>query len=158
MPYANFGDPQILNLYTYLENSPLNRIDAEGHEGSGYGSSRETCNPSDCTAANGGAMNLWLRRKETMKAILQVLVGLVFCVAVGVVLIYSSLPIFWEHEERLQFHVYPITWRSGLLTVLLLAVMQAISFLVFRCSDGAIPEVRTHIWAIYSSLSGIKPV
>lgn len=31
VPYANFGDPQTLNLYTYVENSPLNRIDADGH-------------------------------------------------------------------------------------------------------------------------------
>jgi hypothetical protein len=54
VPYATFGDPQTLNLYTYVENSPLNRIDADGHQDSGYGSSRETCNPSDCTAAHGG--------------------------------------------------------------------------------------------------------
>ena len=76
-------------------------------------------------------MNLWTHRKETMKAVLQVLVGLVLWVAIGAVLIYSSLPIFWEHEERLQFHVS--TWRSGVFAVLLLAVTQAISFLVFRC-------------------------
>lgn len=31
VPYANFGDPQTLNLYTYVQNSPLNRIDADGH-------------------------------------------------------------------------------------------------------------------------------
>lgn len=78
-------------------------------------------------------MNLWLHRKEMMKTVLQVLIGLVLWVAIGAVLIYSSLPIFWEHEEPLQFHVYPITWRSGVLAVLVLAVTQAISFLVFRC-------------------------
>ena len=33
VPYATFGDPQTLNLYTYVENSPLNRIDADGHAG-----------------------------------------------------------------------------------------------------------------------------
>jgi RHS repeat-associated protein len=32
VPYASFGDPQTLNLYTYVENSPLNRIDADGHD------------------------------------------------------------------------------------------------------------------------------
>jgi hypothetical protein len=32
VPYAKFGDPQTLNLYTYVENSPLNRIDADGHQ------------------------------------------------------------------------------------------------------------------------------
>jgi len=29
--YAKFGDPLTLNLYTYVENAPLNRIDADGH-------------------------------------------------------------------------------------------------------------------------------
>ena len=33
VPYAKFGDPQTLNLYTYVQNSPLNRIDADGHDG-----------------------------------------------------------------------------------------------------------------------------
>ncbi len=32
VPYASFGDPQTLNLYTYVQNSPLNRIDADGHQ------------------------------------------------------------------------------------------------------------------------------
>jgi RHS repeat-associated protein len=31
VPYASFGDPQTLNLYAYTGNSPLNRIDADGH-------------------------------------------------------------------------------------------------------------------------------
>lgn len=78
-------------------------------------------------------MNLSPHRNEKMQVVLQVLVGLVLCIAIGAVLIYSRLPIFWEHEERLQPHVYPITWRSGILAVLLLAVTQAVSFLVFRC-------------------------
>jgi RHS repeat-associated protein len=34
VPYAAFGDPLTLNLYTYVENAPLNRIDADGHRGS----------------------------------------------------------------------------------------------------------------------------
>jgi hypothetical protein len=33
VPYAKFGDPQTLNLYSYVENGPLNRIDPDGHEG-----------------------------------------------------------------------------------------------------------------------------
>jgi RHS repeat-associated protein len=37
VPYAVFGDPQSLNLYTYVENAPLNRVDADGHECTGYG-------------------------------------------------------------------------------------------------------------------------
>jgi RHS repeat-associated protein len=35
VPYAKFGDPQSLNLYSYVENGPVNRIDADGH--SAYG-------------------------------------------------------------------------------------------------------------------------
>jgi RHS repeat-associated protein len=31
VPYASFGDPQTLNLYAYVENAPLNRVDANGH-------------------------------------------------------------------------------------------------------------------------------
>ncbi len=31
VPYAKFGDPQTLNLYAYVENGPLNRIDPDGH-------------------------------------------------------------------------------------------------------------------------------
>jgi RHS repeat-associated protein len=33
VPYASFGDPQTLNLYAYVENGPLNRVDATGHAG-----------------------------------------------------------------------------------------------------------------------------
>ena len=32
VPYASFGDPQTLNLYTYVENGPVNRVDADGHD------------------------------------------------------------------------------------------------------------------------------
>jgi RHS repeat-associated protein len=32
VPYAVFGDPQTLNLYAYVENAPVNRADADGHE------------------------------------------------------------------------------------------------------------------------------
>jgi hypothetical protein len=67
-----------------------------------------------------------------VKTLLQVLVGLALCAAIVYVLIYSSLPLFWEHEEPLQAHVYSLTWRSGVVLVLLLAVTQAISFLLFR--------------------------
>ena len=32
VPYALFGDPQSLNLYTYVRNDPVTRADADGHE------------------------------------------------------------------------------------------------------------------------------
>jgi hypothetical protein len=31
VPYGNLGDPQSLNLYSYVGNNPLSRIDANGH-------------------------------------------------------------------------------------------------------------------------------
>jgi RHS repeat-associated protein len=33
VPYAKFGDPQSLNLYSFTENGPVNRIDPDGHDG-----------------------------------------------------------------------------------------------------------------------------
>ena len=72
-----------------------------------------------------------LNVRDGMKTVLKVLFGLALCVGIGAVLIYSSLPIFWEHED-LQPHVYSITWRSGVMLVALLAVTQGVSFLVFR--------------------------
>ena len=31
VPYATFDDPQSLNLYAYVRNNPLTRVDADGH-------------------------------------------------------------------------------------------------------------------------------
>ncbi len=67
-----------------------------------------------------------------MKTLLQVLVGLGLCAAIGYTLIYSSIPMFWEHEELLQPHVYSLTWRSGVMVVVLLAITQGISFIIFQ--------------------------
>ena len=36
VPYADFGDPQSLNLYAYVRNSPVIRVDADGHNFAGY--------------------------------------------------------------------------------------------------------------------------
>jgi RHS repeat-associated protein len=36
VPYAKFGDPQSLNLYSYTENGPINRMDADGHMAVGF--------------------------------------------------------------------------------------------------------------------------
>ena len=68
-----------------------------------------------------------------MKTLLQVLVGLVLCAATGYMLIYySKIPLLWEHEEPLDPGVYSLTWRSGVMLVVLLAVTQAVSFMLFR--------------------------
>jgi RHS repeat-associated protein len=46
VPYAKFGDPQTLNLYTYVENAPLNRIDADGHVAWWAGDQNQACEGS----------------------------------------------------------------------------------------------------------------
>ncbi len=61
---------------------------------------------------------------------LQVLFGAAMCMAVAIWLLYSSVPMFWEHED--QPHVYSITWRSDIVFLLLLAIMQGISYLAFH--------------------------
>lgn len=33
VPYSQFDDPQSLNLYGYVRNNPITRIDADGHDG-----------------------------------------------------------------------------------------------------------------------------
>jgi RHS repeat-associated protein len=38
VPYANFGDPQSLNLYLYVRNDPVSNADADGHVSHGEGS------------------------------------------------------------------------------------------------------------------------
>lgn len=43
VPYAKFGDPQTLNLYSYVENAPLNRIDADGHAQQQSGDAEAGC-------------------------------------------------------------------------------------------------------------------
>jgi RHS repeat-associated protein len=32
VPYASFGDPQSLNLYAFVGNNPISRVDADGHD------------------------------------------------------------------------------------------------------------------------------
>lgn len=54
------------------------------------------------------------------------------CAAISVWLIYSSVPVFWEHEDPQQPYVYSLTWRSALMFLLIVAVTQGISFLMFR--------------------------
>ena len=68
-----------------------------------------------------------------MKIVLQVLVGLALCTAAGYVLIYySQIPLLWEHEERLDPGVYSLTWRSGVMLVLLMTITQVVSYILFR--------------------------
>jgi RHS repeat-associated protein len=55
VPYAKFGDPQTLNLFSYVENGPLNRIDADGHADYAEGSGTQTgveVQSGGCSGAN----------------------------------------------------------------------------------------------------------
>ncbi len=45
VPYAQFGDPQSLNLYSYLRNNPTNGVDPDGHDDQPCGTCA-THNPS----------------------------------------------------------------------------------------------------------------
>jgi RHS repeat-associated protein len=47
VPYANLEDPQSLNLYAYVRNNPLTRVDADGH----------CCDKDDVINFLGGATN-----------------------------------------------------------------------------------------------------
>jgi len=48
VPYASFGDPQTLNLYSYVENGPLNRVDADGHASAQATPMNNICMSSEC--------------------------------------------------------------------------------------------------------------
>jgi|HubBroStandDraft_1064217.scaffolds.fasta_scaffold02830_7 RHS repeat-associated protein len=47
VPYALFGDPQSLNLYTYVRNDPVTLADADGHQ-----SGEAACPPANTTSCN----------------------------------------------------------------------------------------------------------
>jgi hypothetical protein len=67
-----------------------------------------------------------------MKTIFQVVVGAALCLAIAAGLVYRPFPVFWEHEDQLQPHVYSITWRSAVLLLLLVVLTQWIAHLLFR--------------------------
>ena len=46
VPYAVFGDPQSLNLYTYVRNDPVSRADPDGHCIGAFGQSTMSCYPA----------------------------------------------------------------------------------------------------------------
>ena len=46
VPYAKLGDPQSLNLYTYIRNNPLGGVDADGHQQGGVATAPEVAEPT----------------------------------------------------------------------------------------------------------------
>ena len=51
VPYSKLDDPQSLNLYAYVMNNPMTRIDADGHAPLSWGGFEDCSERSDC---NGG--------------------------------------------------------------------------------------------------------
>jgi len=66
-----------------------------------------------------------------MRTLVQVVAGLALCAILTGVLLYSNLPIFWEHEGP-QPHVYSITWHSWLMLAALVALTQVASFTLVK--------------------------
>jgi uncharacterized membrane-anchored protein len=60
----------------------------------------------------------------------EVLVGVVLCAGVASWLMFSSHSFFWE--TRYPDGSSPITWRSALVLLVLLALTQAASFVIFQ--------------------------
>jgi RHS repeat-associated protein len=48
VPYAVLGDPQSLNLYSYVRNDPVTRVDVDGHLEDPVGTPESFCNGGDC--------------------------------------------------------------------------------------------------------------
>ena len=55
VPYANFGNPQSLNLYSYVQNNPLTNRDLDGHDCTGGQAGQ--MQSVECKGKNAGAQN-----------------------------------------------------------------------------------------------------
>ncbi len=53
VPYAEFGDPQSLNLYSYVRNHPITQFDPDGHTLQGWTSSGDPWSPSAVASVGG---------------------------------------------------------------------------------------------------------
>jgi hypothetical protein len=68
----------------------------------------------------------------------EVLVGVVLCAGVASWLMFSSHSFFWE--TRYPDGSSPITWRSDLVLLILLALTQGVSFVIFQCLRPSRPS------------------
>ena len=64
------------------------------------------------------------------KTVSAVFGGLVLCTGVGFWLMKSTVSFFWETTYPAGSN--PITWRSGVALLVLVAVTQGLSFIYFR--------------------------
>ena len=65
-----------------------------------------------------------------MKAVIQIIVGIMVTVVICLLFVYTRLSLFWE--TRYPDGSSPITWRSGLAFLLFLVVGQLVGFFVAR--------------------------
>ena len=61
---------------------------------------------------------------------LRVFLGLVLCVGIATLILYSSFSFSWEPKD--PEGTFPLTWRSNVVILLLLSITQGFSFLAFR--------------------------
>ena len=59
MPYADFGDPQSLNLFSYIRNISTTRFDVDGHAGP----PRIDCTNGDCMMVTAGCAGNYICSK-----------------------------------------------------------------------------------------------
>jgi RHS repeat-associated protein len=71
VPYANFGNPQSLNLYAYTENNPSTMGDPDGHVGVGSSATSFGCSLSPNWGCGGGDEVGLLRGREVFAAMEQ---------------------------------------------------------------------------------------
>ena len=65
-----------------------------------------------------------------MKAVMQIVIGIVVASVISLLFLYTRLSLFWE--TRYPDGSYPISWRSGLVFLLFLAVGQLVGFYIAR--------------------------
>src|SRR5262249_54387607 len=70
VPYADYSDPQSLNLYSYVKNNPLNATDPDGHDGDSISGMLERAarNFGKGMSITGGALK---KAGETLVAVAQ---------------------------------------------------------------------------------------
>lgn len=87
--------------------------------------------------AAGQWVSFWTFRRRIA---LRIFLGLVLCFGVATLILYSSFSFSWEPKD--PEGMFPLTWRSDAIILLLLSITQGLSFLVFRLAK---PRNREHV-------------
>lgn len=72
-------------------------------------------------------ISFWTFRRRIA---LEVFLGLVLCVGIATLILYSSFSFSWEPKG--PEGTFPLTWRSDVVVLLLVSVTQGLSFLAFH--------------------------